>query len=41
MEEIEPFSYSEDKASELQALLKPLLAGMVSWGSERYKQGAV
>jgi N-formylglutamate deformylase len=41
MEEIEPFSYSEDKASELQALLKPLLAGMVLWGSERYKQGAV
>lgn len=41
MEEIEPFSYSEDKASELQALLKPLLAGMVSWGSERYKQAAV
>jgi N-formylglutamate deformylase len=41
MEEIEPFSYSVDKASELQALLKPLLAGMVSWGSERYKQGAV
>lgn len=41
MEEIEPFSYSEDKASELQALLKPLLAGMVSWGSERYKQDAV
>lgn len=40
MEEIEPFSYSEDKASELQALLKPLLAGMVSWGSERYKQDA-
>ncbi|MBF7980964.1 MULTISPECIES: N-formylglutamate deformylase [Rahnella] len=41
MEEIEPFSYSEDKASELQALLKPLLAGMLAWGSERYKQGAV
>lgn len=40
MEEIEPFSYSEDKASELQALLKPLLAGMVLWGSERYKQDA-
>ncbi|AVF34560.1 N-formylglutamate deformylase [Rahnella sikkimica] len=41
MEEIEPFSYSEDKAAELQALLKPLLAGMLAWGSERYKQGAV
>ncbi|MFU2317591.1 N-formylglutamate deformylase [Rahnella sp. PCH160] len=41
MEEIEPFSYSEDKASELQALLKPLLAGMLAWGAERYKQGAV
>lgn len=41
MEEIEPFSYSEDKASELQALLKPLLAGMLAWGSEKYKQGAV
>lgn len=41
MEEIEPFSYTEDKASELQALLKPLLAGMLAWGSERYKQGAV
>jgi len=41
MEEIEPFSYSEDKASELQALLKPLLAGMLAWGSERYKQSAV
>lgn len=41
MEEIEPFSYSEDKASELQALLKPLLAGMLAWGSERYKQGDV
>ncbi|MBF7993857.1 N-formylglutamate deformylase [Rahnella laticis] len=41
MEEIEPFSYSEDKAFELQALLKPLLAGMLAWGSERYKQGAV
>ncbi|PKE28666.1 N-formylglutamate deformylase [Rahnella sp. AA] len=41
MEEIEPFSYSEDKASELQALLKPLLAGMVTWGSQSYKQGAV
>ncbi|MBV6819677.1 N-formylglutamate deformylase [Rahnella sp. PD12R] len=41
MEEIEPFSYSEDKASELQALLKPLLARMLAWGSERYKQGAV
>ncbi|MFO6298077.1 N-formylglutamate deformylase [Rahnella selenatireducens] len=41
MEEIEPFSYAEDKASELQALLKPLLAGMLAWGSERYKQGAV
>lgn len=41
MEEIEPFSYSEDKASELQSLLKPLLAGMLAWGSEKYKQGAV
>ena len=41
MEEIEPFSYSEDKAAELQALLKPLLAGMLAWGSESYKQGAV
>lgn len=41
MEESEPFAYSEAKASELQGLLKPLLGGMVDWGKDAYKQGAV
>ncbi|GAB2937768.1 N-formylglutamate deformylase [Hafnia psychrotolerans] len=41
MEESEPFAYSEAKASELQVLLKQLLGGMVDWGKDAYKQGAV
>lgn len=38
MEEIEPFAYDEEKARELQNVLKPLLAGMLAWGEQQYKQ---
>jgi N-formylglutamate deformylase len=41
MEEIEPFAFAPDKAAELQVLLKRLLEGMVRWGEDAYKQGAV
>lgn len=37
MEEIEPFAYSDAKATELQTVLQPLLAGMLAWGEEHYK----
>lgn len=37
MEEIEPFAWSEDKATELQGVLKPLLAGMLAWGEAHYR----
>jgi len=36
MDEIEPYPYAPAKAEQLQAVLKPMLSGMLQWGNKQY-----
>ncbi len=36
MDEIEPYPYAPTKAEQLQAVLKPMLSGMLHWGEKQY-----